>query len=292
MVGIVVPAAAIVHHIIDTPYPVLAAYPQAHGVILPILGRREIKFAKQRSIESARSAQSVHPEGIVPPVLQGPFLMVDDSGRDGVKVEIRNPVGPYDHCAILLAEGIHELLHCVPVAVEVVGIQLECEASASGMMQGGVPVAADGVVRRILSYIHKFGIPEEAFDDIHGSVGGIVIDDNYIVLEIRLLAQRAADGIAYGTDPVLAGDDHRSLVLELSFREVHILENRFQICSDGLKMGGAGLFHLYLHLAVPGIHIVENLLAGIASVPLEFVVDEFVQMVETAEAGHPQAQVV
>ena len=292
MIGVVVPTAAIVHHVIDTPYPVLAAYPQAHGIILPILGDGKVEFAEQRSIESAGSAQTVNTEGVVAAIFQCPFPMVDNSGRDGVQREIRNPVSAHHHGAVLLAEGIHELLYGILVAVEVVGIQLQGEAAAFGMMQGGIPVAADCVVTAVLGDIHQLWIPEEAFDDIHGSVGGIIIHHYHIVFEIRFLVQGAADRIAYGADPVLAWDYHRSLVPELPFRKVDILEHRLKISPDGLQMGRTGLFHLYLHLAVAGIHIVEYLIAGVAVIPLQFIIEELVYMEELAEPRNSQAKVV
>ena len=64
-VGITTPAAAIVHHIIDTADTILAAHTKRHRIVFAILGGREIEFPQQRGPETARSTETIDAERVV-----------------------------------------------------------------------------------------------------------------------------------------------------------------------------------------------------------------------------------
>ena len=218
--------------------------------------------------------------------------MVYDSRRDYVHLEVRDLVRAYHHRAVLGVEGVHELLEGCAVVIDIVGIQLDCKAAALGMVDGGVPVAPYRVVRRVLRYIHKARIVLEGKDLIHGAVSGVVVHYYYIIRKRSLLGQGRCYCLPYGAHPVLAGDDHGGLVLEVAFPEVHRGELRRQPGAYRLEVVRAGGFHLYLHLAVAGIHVVELLLPGLAVIGFHFVIEELPYVDKVPDAREAEAQVV
>ena len=71
-----------------------------------------------------------------------------------------------------------------------------------------------------------------------------------------------------------------------------MLEFRFQIATDILKMLGTSLFHLNLDSTVLRIHIVEEFLAGLAGVGLDLVVKIFIDVDKASPLGDFEAQVI
>ena len=64
-----------------------------------------------------------------------------------------------------------------------------------------------------------------------------------------------------------------------------MLEFRFQIATDILKMLCTSLFHLNLDSTVLRIHIVEEFLAGLAGVGLDLVVKIFIDVDKASPLG-------
>ena len=97
--------------------------------------------------------------------------------------------------------------------------------------------------------------------DLSRFVGRVVIYYNNVKGEGGFLRQSALYGIGNRFLTVKDRDDNRCLYLELLFVEVgHDIISRAHQCSYLLEMCRNGLFHLYLHIAVGGVHIVELLL--------------------------------
>ena len=194
---------------------------------------------------------------------------------------------------MLLIECLHELADRRLVVVEVVRIKLQGETAALRMMQGSVPVAADSVIRRILSYIDELRVGGETADDVHRTVRRIVIDHYDIVRERSLLRQSRTDGVSDSADAVAAGDHDRSLNGGRRIVENDFLEPVWcKITSDGLEVLGAGLLHLYLDGPVARIHIVKLLFAGLARIGLHVIIAEFRHVDYLAALRNLQPQVI
>jgi len=293
-VGVVIPAAAVVDYVVDTSDLVFAADAQTYCIIFAVLGGREVDLAEHGYVETAGSAEAVDAEGIVAAVVGGPFLVVDHSRRDGLAVEVGHTVGADNHCAVLLVECVDELLYGGLISIGVVGVELDGELAAEGVVERYVPVAADSVPGLILLDEDEFRIAHELLDNVDGTVGGVVVNDDDVVLIFRVnhLAESRLDSVADGADAVLARDDDGCLVLEAFGRHVDVGEDGFEITVDIFKVLGNSLFHFDLYAAVLRIDVVEELLARLAVVELYVVVEILVDMLEMALLAYFETEVV
>ena len=131
------------------------------------------------------------------------------------------------------------------------------------------------------------------FYSLCGSVSAAVIHHDQVIGEGGLLFQNTANGIADGAFTVTDGDDDRCLDGELAFREIYILESfRSHISTNGFKMGGASLLHLYLPIAVAWVHIVELLLAAQSGILFDLGIKEFVGMNRQHGAADEEAEII
>ena len=101
---------------------------------------------------------------------------------------------------------------------------------------------------------------QQTGQDIGSSVGRVIVDYDDIVFEAGFLRKGTLHRVLHRLDTVEHRDDHRGLHLKLLFVEIHRtilvgVNQRLHLT----QMGCAGLFHLYLHLTVARIHIVELL---------------------------------
>ena len=284
-VGIIVPTATIIDNIVDSAYLVLSGDAKTHRIVLPILRRREVDRTKHRNVESARSAKTIYAQSVVTAILRSPLTMIDDSRRQSLHLEVGHSIGTDNHGAVLGIESVHELLHRVLIIINIVRIQLDGEFTTLRMVQGGVPVASDGVIALVLRDIHELRVIDELLDDINGSVSGVVVNHDHVIFESGLLIQRGSQSVAYRAHPVLARDDDRGLIFKGIIRELDMLEFRFQIATDILKMLCTSLFHLNLDSTVLRIHIVEEFLAGLAGVGLDLVVKIFIDVDKASPLG-------
>ena len=152
-VRVVIPAAAVVDDVIDAPYLIFTADTEPYGIVFTIFGGRKIKSAQQRDIKTARCTETIDPEGIVASVIRSPFLMVNDTRRNSLHVEVSHTVCTDNHGAVLLIEGFNEFLYGVFVRINIVGVQLKGKFAALGMVYGNIPVASDGVVALVLGNV-------------------------------------------------------------------------------------------------------------------------------------------
>ena len=121
----------------------------------------------------------------------------------------------------------------------------------------------------------------------------MVIHHDYIILEVCFLRKGTFHSIL---DCLLTVEDRNhdgGLHLKLLFTEVDILILGNIYHSAYLtEMGSACLFHLYLHLAVGWVHIVELLLTRGTQVVLFFRIQVFVEMKQGSFPTEEQAQVI
>src|SRR5436309_4757260 len=79
-VGVAFPPAAQINRFVDAANRILAANPQAGGVILTVAYIRKTELAKNGRVKRSWGAQSVDAERIVAAVCVRPFTMVDQAG--------------------------------------------------------------------------------------------------------------------------------------------------------------------------------------------------------------------
>ena len=121
--------------------------------------------------------------------------------------------------------------------------------------------------------------------NIRSDGSGVVIDHDHIVFKCGLLIQGGIQRVTYSADPVFARDDDRCFIFKGIVRELNVLEFRFKVTSDILKMLGTSLFHLNLDSTVLRIHIVEEFLAGLTGVRLDLVVEIFIDVDKASPLG-------
>ena len=201
-------------------------------------------------------------------VLLSPLAVVDDSRGQGVEVEVRHAVRADDHGCPLLVEGGDHLGEGVGAAVEVVAVELHGEASALRMVHGEAPAASYAQVGACGGEVDEACVLlGQGGEEFGGAVGGMVVDDDDVVPEVRLLAQCGAHGVGYGSHAVLHGDDDGCLYGEAALAEVGAEE--FGVGDVGpclAQVLGEDHLHLALHVSLCGVDVVELLLSRRAAV--------------------------
>ena len=164
-------------------------------------------MAQQRGEKGARSTQTVDAQCIVRTVLVGPLGMTDKSWRQRVEVEVAHAVTAYNHCRALLSERIHYLLQRCGRRVEVVAVELYGETSATRIVHSHVPASSNAQSCAFWHYMNEpfVGVSIEEFGCL---VGGEVIHNDNIILEVSLLRQRAINRVAYRFLAVAHGNNH------------------------------------------------------------------------------------
>ena len=124
-----------------------------------------------------------------------------------------------------------------------------------------------------------------------GLVGRMIIHHNDIELEISLLSQRTVHSIQNSLLAVVDRNHHRSLDIKILFVEVWTaIERRIDLGTDLSQMGRSCMLHLYLHLAVTGVHIVELLHTRGPQVGFLFGIQTLVDMEQLTLTTQKQAQ--
>ena len=264
------PAAAEVEFVVDSADTVTARECQSQRIVLTIRGIRKLDLSDQRSEEGARSTQSVDTQCIVASVFFGPFLVVYQSRRQGVEVEVAHAVRADNHGSLLLVEGIYYFLECLWRRIEVVAVKLDGKLSAESAVDGFVPASAYSQVGSLRNNLYQV-VSFKFIQYFAGAVGRMVVHHDDVELETCLLFQGTLHGISHGLFAVEDGDDDRSLVFKLLLTEVWLaVEGGVYQGAHLAQVLGACLFHLYLHLAVARVHIVKLLLAALTGVEFGF----------------------
>ena len=218
--------------------------------------------------------------------------MVYYSRWKSVELEVAHTVRTYHHRRFLLVEGIYYLLKRVRTRVEIVRIQLDSEASATGILHCHVPASAYSEVVLLRNDVDKSLILDVG-KQFGSAVSGVIIYHYDIVREIRLLSEHAVDGICDSLHAIEDRDNDsgfhvKVLLLEVRFEEVGSIYRGF----DGFQMRCCGAFHLYLHLSIARIDIVKLLLAALSRVFFLFGVEVFIEMHDRAVARKEETKVV
>ena len=138
--------------------------------------------------------------------------------------------------------------------------------------------------------MHK-SLVVDGLQQLGGFIRGVVVDHDDIIFEVRLLREGRVDGIADGLFAVVDGNHHRSLHIKLLLVEVRpTIIRRIDLGTDLLQMGCGGILHLYLHLAIAGIHIVELLHARGPCVGLLFGIELLVDMEDLSVTAQKESQ--
>ena len=121
----------------------------------------------------------------------------------------------------------------------------------------------------------------------------MVVHYYYVILECSLLRESRSDSVGDGLGAVENRYNHRSLVREVLLAVVglHILRRVYR-SANLVEVLCRHLLHLYLHLAVARVDVVELALAALARVGLHLRVQILVKMENLRLAAYVQAQVV
>ena len=269
-IGVAFPAAAEVEFVKDSANAVAAREGQPQGIVLAVGSIGETDLAEDVCAEGARRTEAIDAQGIVAAIVGGPFLMGNQSRRQGVELEVHHAIRANNHSGLLLVEGFDNACQRGGTAIQVVGIQLHGISAAGGMTNGKVPATANAEVAGFGDEMYN-ALVGEGTDGLGRAIGGVVINDNHVEIERCFLLEDAADGIGDGALAVSDGNNYGSLhgILGLIVRKV-VVFIWSQPGTDALEVFGAGALVFELHLAVGGIHIVKLYLAALAQVGLDF----------------------
>ena len=219
-VGVPFPSAATVKHIIDASDAVLARDSQPYRIIFSIAGVGQFDLPQQRREESSRSSQPVDAQRVVPSVLRRPLLMVDDARRYFVHIEICHLISAYHHAAVFPIESIDYFLERMFVGVYIVAVELYGKLAALLMSHAQVPATAYAQVVSFGNQVDEAFVFCQFCQRFGGSVCGVIVDNDDVVAEPRLLLKSRTYGIADGTNPVAHRNNDRRFVFE--FRAVQV----------------------------------------------------------------------
>ena len=206
--------------------------------------------------------------------------MIDDARSNHVHVEVRHHVSTYYHGAVLFVESTYHSGQCIFIGIYVVAVQLYGKLAAFGVVYAHVPATADAEVVAFGDDMDEALVILILVDGFCRSVGGVVVDDDKIELEVCLLVQYGTDSIADGAYTVAYGDDNGCLVFEISGRELNLLELRFQVATDFFQMFRACRFHFNLTVTVLRVDVIEYLFAALTCIVFHFTVQIFIDMYE------------
>ena len=294
-IGIASPTTAQIQLSKDTSYAVAAREHQSQRIVLAIAGIGESNAAQQRREEGSGCSQAIDAQGIVGTVLVSPLLVSNQSWRQRVQLKVTHTVGTDDHCGMLFVESVNNRLQRLRRGIEVIAVKLYGKPSAEGAVDSLVPATTNTQVSTFRNDDVKllcmaFG---KVGQNVGGTVGRMVIDDNDIIFEHRLLRQGTLNGITDSLHTVIDGNDDGSLEVKRLFIIVDVLIlHGVNQCTDFAQMVRAGLLHLHLHIAVGRVHVVELLHARGTQVLLLFGIEVFIQMKQLTLTAQEKAEVV
>ena len=192
-------------------------------------------------------------------ILVSPLPMVDNARRNFVQLEIDEFVAAHDHCAALLAERVDNPLQCRLRAVEVVTVELDSVSTTSRIVDRQRPTTADTQRPRLRYYMNEARFVGRNLLQFGGSaVGRMVVDHDYIIVEISRLRQSASDSIGNRRLAVVDRYDDRCLdgkfLVGIRISQLRPLR---QPATFGFQVIRKGLLHFDLHLAVGFVDVSE-----------------------------------
>ena len=131
----------------------------------------------------------------------------------------------------------------------------------------------------------------ESLQQLRRTIRRVVVHHDDIKLEVRFLGEGTVHSVADGLLTVKDGNHHRRLHVELLFVEVRTaIERGIDLGTDLSQMGCSCLFHLYLHLTVAWVHIVELLHTRGTCVCLLLCVELLVDVEDASVTTQEEAQ--
>ena len=122
------------------------------------------------------------------PVVRCPFLVVNDAGRYFFQLEINHLVTTDNHGTLMFVERVDNALEYVSIDVQIITIQLDGESSAMFTHDGMCPASPDaevGARGNDMDYLRV--LLGHFFNNSGRVVGGMIVDNENIILEIGLL---------------------------------------------------------------------------------------------------------
>ena len=122
------------------------------------------------------------------PVVRSPFLVVNDAGRYFFQLEINHLVTTDNHGTLMFVERVDNALEYVSIDVQIITIQLDGESSAMFAHDGMCPASPDaevGARGNDMDYLRV--LLGHLFNNSGRVVGGMIVDNENIILEIGLL---------------------------------------------------------------------------------------------------------
>ena len=114
--------------------------------------------------------------------------MVNDAGRYLFQLEVHHLVAADDHGTLVFVERVDDALEYVVIDVQIIAIQLNGKSSAMFVHDGMCPASPDAQVGAGRDDVDDLRVLLGHFLDDGGCVvGGMIIDNENIVLEICLL---------------------------------------------------------------------------------------------------------
>ena len=169
-------------------------------------------------------------------------------------------------------------------------------------IDGYIPAATNAQVVSIRNYLDEatchlivlhLHLSGNLGEDFTRTVGRVIVHHDHIKLEVGFLAESTLHGIGDGLLTVEHRDDHGSLVFKLLFVEVGLaIEVGIHQGTHFLQMLGASLLHLYLHLSVARVHIIELLLATLSGVKFVLGIEKLIEMEDFAYTAQIKTEIV
>ena len=204
--------------------------------------------------------------------------MINQTWRQGVQLKVAHPITAHHHCSILLIEGIYDLLQRFGRGIEVVRIQLYGKSSATVVIDGHIPTAANAKVAALRDDMDQSFVVH-TIEKLRRLVSRVIIHHNDIKIEVSLLAKSTIDGIHDGLLAVVDRYHHRSLNVKVLLVQVRTpIERGINLCPNLCQVGRGGMLHFNLHLAVAGVHIIELLHPRGPQIGLFFRIEALVNM--------------
>ena len=195
-----------------------------------------------------------------------------------------------------MIETIDYALQRIFARVKVVRVKLYGKSSAQVIVDCHVPATTDAEVVTLRYYMYEtlLAVFLLLLYDVTQYLGGIVcrviVNDYYVVFELRYLTQCALYGVSNCLLTIIYRNDDRCLNRERLFKEVWSKSYaRVNLRTNCLKVLCGSLLHFYLYAAVAWIHIVKLLFSALSVVEFFFRIEIFLYMEQCACALYVKA---
>ena len=114
--------------------------------------------------------------------------MVNHSRRQGIEFKITYSVRTNEHGTLLLIKTVDNALQCILIAIYIITVQLHCKTSATRVIDGQIPTAANAQIVARRHNVHHPFIGKSIYYR-RRAVGRVVVNHQYIETESGILPQ-------------------------------------------------------------------------------------------------------